>query len=40
MLGQLQFDNLQSVNHVVYRDDLFFIVAGLGGIKVVEVEVN
>jgi hypothetical protein len=40
VLGQLQFDNLQSVNHVVYRDGLLFIASGLGGTKVVEVDGN
>ncbi len=40
VLGQLQFDNLQSANHVVYRNDLLFVAAGLGGVKVVEVDVN
>ena len=40
VLGQLQFDDLQSANHVVYRNDLLFVAAGLGGIKVVEVDVN
>ena len=40
VLGQLQFDNLQSANHVVYRDDRLFVASGLGGIKVVDVVVN
>lgn len=40
VLGQLQFDNLQSVNHVVYRNDMLFVAAGLGGLKVVEVDAN
>ena len=38
VLGQLQFDNLESANHVVYRDDMLFVAAGLGGLKVVEVD--
>ncbi len=37
VLGRLQFDNLQSVNHVAYRNGNLFIAAGLGGIKVVDV---
>lgn len=37
VLGRLQFDALQSVNHVVYRDGFLFVAAGLGGIKVVDV---
>ena len=40
VLGQLQFDNLQSVNHVVYRNKRLFVAAGLGGIKVVDVRVR
>jgi hypothetical protein len=40
VLGQLQFDALQSVNHVVYVNDRLYIAAGLGGIKVVDVVVN
>ena len=40
VLGRLQFDNLQSANHGVYRDDRLFVAAGLGGIKVVDVQVN
>jgi hypothetical protein len=39
VLGRLQFANLQSANHVVYRDDRLFVAAGLGGIKVVDVQV-
>jgi len=40
VLGQLQFDDLQSVNHVVYRGNQLWIAAGLGGLKVVEVRVR
>lgn len=40
LLGQLQFADLQSANHVVYRNDFLFVAAGLGGLKVVEVDVN
>lgn len=40
VLGRLQFDDLQSVNHVVYRNEYLFIAAGLGGLKVVEVALN
>ncbi|MDH3206050.1 MAG: lactonase family protein [Gemmatimonadota bacterium] len=39
-LGRLQFGNLQSANHVVYRNDMLFVAAGLGGLKVVEVDLN
>ncbi|UCG72544.1 MAG: hypothetical protein JSV45_15070 [Chromatiales bacterium] len=38
MLGHLQFDNLQSANHVAYKGDCLFVAAGLGGVKIVEVE--
>ena len=37
VLGRLQFDALQSVNHVIYRDGFLFVAAGLGGIKIVDV---
>ena len=37
MLGRLGFGNLQSVNHVAYRDGYLFIAAGLGGLKIVKV---
>jgi outer membrane protein assembly factor BamB len=40
VLGQLRFSNLQSVNHVMYRDNHLFVAAGLGGIKVVDVDVS
>ena len=37
LLGQLQFGNLQSANHVVFRDEYLYVAAGLGGMKVVRV---
>ncbi len=40
MLGRLQFGDLESVNHVEYENDYLFIAAGLGGVKVVEVDVD
>ena len=40
VLGQLQFDNLESANHVEYRDGFLFVAAGLGGLKIVEVDVT
>ena len=40
VIGQLQFDNLQSVNHVSYRDGYLFVAAGLGGVKIVEVDIT
>jgi outer membrane protein assembly factor BamB len=40
MFGQLQFDALQSANHVAYRNNRLFVAAGLGGIKIVDVDVT
>jgi len=40
VLGQLQFDNLQSVNHVVYTGSELYVAAGLGGVKIVTVQVR
>ncbi len=37
MLGQLQFGQLESVNHVEYNGDFLVVTAGLGGVKVVTV---
>jgi len=38
MLGQLQFDDLQSVNHVNFKNNWLIVAAGLGGVKVVKVK--
>jgi hypothetical protein len=35
--GRLVFGNLQSVNHVAYKDKYLIIAAGLGGLKIVQV---
>jgi hypothetical protein len=40
MLGQLQFGDLESVNHIEYENDYLFVAAGLGGVKVVAVDAN
>ncbi|MEM8766141.1 MAG: hypothetical protein AAGE43_01755 [Pseudomonadota bacterium] len=40
VLGQLQFGELESVNHVEYEDDYLFVAAGLGGVKIVSVETD
>ncbi len=40
VLGQLQFNSLQSVNHVEYKNDHLIIAAGLGGVKVVRVTIQ
>jgi hypothetical protein len=37
LLGQLQFDDLQSVNHVAFKNNYLIIASGLGGLKTVEV---
>lgn len=37
VLGKLRFDDLQSANHVVYRDRWLMVAAGLGGVKLVRV---
>jgi hypothetical protein len=40
VLGQLQFANLQSANHVVYTGGQLYVAAGLGGVKIVSVQVR
>lgn len=35
LLGKLQFGDLESVNHVSYRNKLLIVAAGLGGLKIV-----
>ncbi len=37
LLGMLQFDELQSVNHVSFKNNYLIIASGLGGLKTVEV---
>lgn len=37
MLGNLRFDDLESVNHVSYRQQVLAIAAGLGGVKIVRI---
>src|SRR6266852_1819737 len=37
MQGRLRFGNLQSVNHVALQSGLLIIAAGLGGLKIVQV---
>lgn len=37
LLGRLQFDDLQSVNHVAFKNNYLIIASGLGGLKIVEV---
>ena len=40
MLGHLRFDDLQSVNHVDYENRRLLIAAGLGGLKIVRVNIK
>jgi hypothetical protein len=37
MLGRLQFGADESVNHVAFKDGYLIIAAGLGGLKIVQV---
>jgi hypothetical protein len=37
LLGKLQFDKLQSVNHVAFDGEFLVVAAGLGGVKIVAV---
>src|SRR3989454_3716938 len=37
MQGKLRFGNLQSVNHVALQSGILIIAAGLGGLKIVQV---
>ena len=37
MRGRLRFGNLQSVNHVALQSGILIIAAGLGGLKIVQV---
>lgn len=39
LLGYLQFSENESVNHVAYKKDLLFIATGLGGLKILSVEI-
>jgi hypothetical protein len=40
VLGKLRFDDLQSVNHVAWLGDELYVAAGLGGIKIVRVQLG
>jgi len=37
MIGRLRFGDLQSVNHVEFKNDHLIVAAGLGGVKLVRV---
>ncbi len=38
MLGRLGFGSSQSANHVAYRDKYLMVAAGLGGVKIVQIQ--
>jgi len=40
MLGRLQFGALESVNHVDYEGRTLIVAAGLGGLKIVSVDIT
>ena len=40
MMGHLRFDDMTSVNHVDYENRLLLIAAGLGGLKIVRVDIT
>ncbi len=40
VLGKLRFDDLQSANHVAYKSGYLYLAAGLGGVKVIRVDVE
>lgn len=40
VLGKLRFGDLQSANHIDYKGDWLVVAAGLGGVKLVKVEVH
>ncbi len=40
LLGKFRFGDLQSVNHINYKGKVMFIASGLGGLKILTVDVN
>ena len=40
VLGKLRFDDLQSANHVAYKSGYLYVAAGLGGVKVIRVDIE
>lgn len=38
VVGRLRLGNLQSVNHVAFGDDLLYVAAGTGGLKIIEID--
>lgn len=40
MVGKFRFGTDQSANHVEYNNDVLFVATGLGGLKILTVEMN
>ena len=40
VLGRLKFDDLQSANHVVVGSSRLYVAAGLGGVKVLKLQIR
>ncbi|MFQ6678476.1 MAG: hypothetical protein ACE5D0_09175 [Fidelibacterota bacterium] len=40
LLGHFRFGDFQSVNHIHYKHDVMFVASGLGGLKILTVQVN
>jgi len=40
VLGKLRFDDLQSANHVAYKSGYLYVAAGLGGVKIIRVDID
>ena len=38
VVGRLRLANLQSVNHVAFGDGLLYVAAGIGGLKIIEID--
>ncbi|MDH5666307.1 MAG: hypothetical protein OEY10_08420, partial [Nitrosopumilus sp.] len=39
LAGKLQLPDAPSINHIVYRHDLLFVASGLGGLKIISVNI-
>ncbi len=37
LLGKLQFGDQQSVNHILFRNNILFVASGTGGLKILKV---
>jgi len=40
MLGKLQLEDEQSVNHILFRNNTLFVASGTGGLKILEVSLT